>query len=122
LKTLQHKGNLVLKLSESITNFTASILFILYQFFDSIILGKPFASSPLSSTQYLVCQGHQKASGELVKKLESLYEELCGNPEQFDFLKITLIDPRHLDNEEKFRQYLSRVNDMTVLYRHSVIV
>lgn len=60
-------------MKETYSNFTFSILFILYQLFDSVMIGKPYPSSPLSSTQYLVCKGKGTVPEELFTYLETLY-------------------------------------------------
>jgi hypothetical protein len=36
-------------------------------------------------------------------------------------LHVTLIDPHILENEEKFRSYVQKVNDITATFRHQVI-
>ena len=32
-----------------------------------------------------------------------------------------MIEPKHLENEERFRSYIQKVNDLTTNYRHLVI-
>jgi hypothetical protein len=49
LSCLQHKGNMVLKLHETESEFTVGIIFILYALFDSVLLNKPYSKCPLSS-------------------------------------------------------------------------
>ena len=57
LATLQHGGNLVLKVYETYTAFTVGILFALYHLFKTVAIVKPYNSSFLSSRQYIVCKG-----------------------------------------------------------------
>lgn len=56
LGILQHQGNLVLKVHEIDSPFTAGAIFILYNLFQKVLIFKPFAVSPLSSAQFVVCK------------------------------------------------------------------
>ena len=49
LATLQHGGNIVLKVYETYTAFTVGILFVLYHLFKTVAIVKPYNSSFLSS-------------------------------------------------------------------------
>ena len=49
LTTLQHGGNMVLKVYETYTAFTVGILFVLYHLFKTVAIVKPYNSSFLSS-------------------------------------------------------------------------
>ena len=57
LATVQHGGNLVLKVYETYTAFTVGILFSLYHLFKTVTVVKPYNCSFLSSRQYIVCKG-----------------------------------------------------------------
>ena len=57
LATLQHGGNMVLKVYETYTAFTVGILFVLYHLFKTVAIVKPYNSSFLSSRQYIICKG-----------------------------------------------------------------
>ena len=57
LATLQHGGNLVLKVYETYSAFTVGILFALYHLFKTVTVMKPYNISFLSNRQYIVCKG-----------------------------------------------------------------
>ena len=57
LSCIQNKGNMVIKLYEIETQFTAGLVYILYFLFESILVAKPFISSAVKSGQYVVCKG-----------------------------------------------------------------
>ena len=71
LATIQHGGNLVLKVYETYSAFTVGILFMLYHLFKTVTLMKPYNISFLSNRQYIVCKGlkqrrHKEALGYLI--------------------------------------------------------
>jgi len=57
LACLQHNGSMVIKLHESHDLLSVGTLFMLYSLFQKICIIKPYATSFLSSRQYLVCKG-----------------------------------------------------------------
>ena len=110
LACLQHKGNMVLKLYESESLFTVGIIYILYSQFESILLNKPYTTSPLSSSQYLICKGlkNVQSAKEMVEKLREAYKLVKMNQGQKDILQI--IDYMTIENEDALRQNITNSN------------
>lgn len=52
-------GNLVIKLFDTVTNFSAQIIFILAQCYENILLFKPCSSRPDNAERYLICRHRQ---------------------------------------------------------------
>ena len=57
LAAIQHCGDMIIKVHETHDPFTVGIIFALYNLFQKVVVVKPYATSFLSSRQYLVCQG-----------------------------------------------------------------
>ena len=66
LITIQHNGNMIIKINEMYDVGTVGILFTLYHLFQEICVVKPHASSYLSGRQYLVCKGLKQRRPQLV--------------------------------------------------------
>jgi len=66
---------MVIKLYEIETQFTTGLLFIIYYLFQSVLVFKPFTTSPLKSGQYVVCKGlkDNQATKNIVEKLKQIY-------------------------------------------------
>lgn len=45
LKTVQHNGSILLKVYETYSAFTVSLIYILYSLFESVFITKPWGSS-----------------------------------------------------------------------------
>jgi hypothetical protein len=110
LQALQHKGNMVLKLYEAETSFTVGLLFILYCLFETVLVFKPFTTSPMSSGQYVVCKNlrNLEAVGKIVHHLNKVYESMLSNKDQ-DLQ--SLIDFSIIENEDALKQSLNKLND-----------
>ena len=72
---------MILKLFESESEFTVGLIYILYSQFESILLNKPYCTSPLTSSQYLICKGLKNVQGakETVEKLKDVYKVMKMN-------------------------------------------
>ena len=57
LCTIQHNGNMVIKVHEMHDIVSVGIIFTLYNLFQRVCLVKPYATSFLSGRQYLICTG-----------------------------------------------------------------
>jgi hypothetical protein len=66
IQTLQHRGCMVLKVDDTFNNLTVSLMLLISRLFDSVLLGKPLASSPLNQTQYFVCSGRGAIINDLI--------------------------------------------------------
>jgi len=66
-----------------------------------------------------VCSGLRLPSAALLAQLDALYESLADSCEQLTLMP--LLDWKLIENEERFRGYIQKVNDMTANYRHQVV-
>ena len=57
LASIQHNGNMVIKLHEIHDVATVGVVFTLYNLFQKVCIVKPYATSFLSNRQYLICKG-----------------------------------------------------------------
>ena len=53
---LNKGGKCVLKIYDSFSLFTISLIYILYQNFEKITVIKPFSTRPYSASRYIVCE------------------------------------------------------------------
>lgn len=124
LSTLQIRGNMVLKLHQAETPFTAGLLFILYILFESVLIHKPASVSPCSSKQFVVCKGLKSIAEakEIKNRLLSVYQyyldQIVIDPE-FELINIT--DYMIIENEDRFRQSLSALNNANLSLRSDLI-
>lgn len=54
-------GNFVLKVFDTVTTFSAHVLFILSQCFETIRIFKPLSSRPANSERYVICMNRHRA-------------------------------------------------------------
>lgn len=105
LATVQHGGNMVLKIYEAYTPFTAGLLFMLYHMFRVVTVVKPFNTSFLSSRQYIVCKGlKQRRPKEILGYLIGILRNL-DDPKKDEFTKCNGLF-RYMENEDKFLTYV----------------
>ena len=101
---------MILKLYEAETPFTVGLLFILYCLFETVLVFKPFSSSPLSSAQFVVCKSLRDLGGvsEVIPLLNRVYEQMLKNKE-LDVQSI--IDFSIIENEDALKQSMNKLND-----------
>jgi 23S rRNA U2552 (ribose-2'-O)-methylase RlmE/FtsJ len=75
LTLLREGGNMVIKMFDSFYEFTIDLLFLLNQYFNRVIITKPFTSRPANSEKYLVCKGFKGISDEKLRNLHRLMWE-----------------------------------------------
>eukprot|EP00347_Sterkiella_histriomuscorum_P001680 403371091 len=125
LKTLQAKGSLILELKESFTNFTVSFIYLLSNIFNNVLLIKPYNSSPLINTQYLVCTDIAKAKpGKIINYLQNLYDKLTAQIQREGKLNYQfgdLINQKILADEDRFLNYLVKSNEAIAIYRQQYL-
>lgn len=75
LTCLKQNGHFVCKFFDILDEFTADLVWLLYQLFDEICITKPLSSRPANSERYIVCKGLKEAHPtELIQKLSSMSE------------------------------------------------
>ncbi|KAG2230952.1 hypothetical protein INT48_001468 [Thamnidium elegans] len=77
LTCLKQSGHFVCKFFDILDEFTADLVWLLYQLFDEICITKPLSSRPANSERYIVCKGLKEAHPtELIQKLSSMSETI----------------------------------------------
>lgn len=111
---------MVLKLYEAESSFTVGIIFTLYALFESILVFKPFSTSPLSSGQYIVCKGLKdlKTATEIKEMFLKAYNTMIKSP-QSDFEK--LIDYNIIENEDALKQNITNLNNANLTARADLL-
>ena len=61
---LNKGGNFVIKIYDSFSLFTVSLIYILYKAFEKITVIKPFSTRPYSSSRYIVCEKFKDATDD----------------------------------------------------------
>ena len=69
LTILKKGGNFVLKIFDIFTIITLQYIFVLSNFFEEVIITKPFTSRPANSERYLVCKNFQGIKIEVLNNL-----------------------------------------------------
>lgn len=128
LSCLQHKGSMILKLYETETQFTVGLMFILFSLFESILIFKPYSTSPLSSSQYLVCKGMKsiQAAKAFAGRLEVLYgrmlEHIRNSEAPDNILDFpAVVDLNLLEDEDQLNQCINASNNANWTMRADII-
>jgi cap1 methyltransferase len=99
-------GVFVCKVFDTVTLFSAQLLYILSQCFDSIILFKPCSSRPGNSERYIVCKGRKSDITDYIELLSSAAKAYTD--EQF----VTSLFPEDLP--EDFVAWVTHWNNYSI--------
>lgn len=128
LKVLREGGNLVMKLFDTSTPFTASLLLLVQKCFRNMCIYKPFTSRPANGERYMICLHRER--DDIVGIVISYLEMLA--PKVSQYLNSTthdlkcLLPIKSLIEDRSFLSYLTRtverlaerqITHLTVLYR-----
>ncbi|KAI9354732.1 FtsJ-like methyltransferase-domain-containing protein [Pilaira anomala] len=107
LTCLKQGGHFVCKFFDILDEFTADLVWLLYQLFEEICITKPLSSRPANSERYVVCKGllvHHPT--ELIQKLIEVSESIqdtCGDGKRF-------VPKDVLEKDEDFIDYVKMRN------------
>lgn len=73
--TLNTGGNFVIKIYDSFSLFTVSLIFILFKSFEKITIVKPFSSRPYSASKYIVCEKFIEMKPKILNYLKNFYDK-----------------------------------------------
>lgn len=109
LTCLRLGGNFVCKFFDIFDEWTADLLWLLYQLFDSICITKPLSSDPTLSERYIICKGfkHQHPT-KLIDTLLSINETI--HQQQNDEELGCFIARSLLEKDEDFMDYVRMRN------------
>lgn len=77
LATTRVNGSMVIKVFDTVTKFSADMIFILTQCFEEVYIFKPVSSRPASAEKYLVCK-HKLQDTERINKYLKLAYTIMG--------------------------------------------
>jgi hypothetical protein len=100
---------MVLKVYETFSAFTVSLIYLLYSLFNQVLLSKPYASSFAAHSQYIVCNG-------LRKRKPSAVIEMLQKIKNGDSL-YSILDPECLEDEDNLRKYVLAHNEKLATVR-----
>jgi hypothetical protein len=111
LSVLSKGGNLVIKIYDTYTHFTISILFLLFNNFEKFTIVKPFSSRPHSSVRYVVCQKLTEYQPKVLEYLIELYEKyliILRSGKDLDFV----YPVSKIIKDENFTNYMMEINSL----------
>jgi len=106
LMVLRKGGSFVCKLFDVNTWFSSSLMYILYQNYEKIMIVKPFSSRPANSERYIICKGLRKRQPQIVNYLFDANIKL-SNRENIK----SLVDCATMEKDEKFAKYMTETNN-----------
>lgn len=108
LSILKYGGVYIIKLKETYSKFTISLITILYFSFQSISIIKPHSSHSITASRFLICHGFNLNSDYidlLLSKLVNVFE-IYSNLRQNNQDIITIIKSEFLKKQEPLRKYI----------------
>lgn len=107
LTCLKQGGHFVCKFFDILDEFTADLVWLLYQLFEEICITKPLSSRPANSERYVVCKGLLvNHPTELIQKLIEVSENIkdcSGDGKRF-------VPKEVLEKDEDFIDYVKMRN------------
>jgi 23S rRNA U2552 (ribose-2'-O)-methylase RlmE/FtsJ len=106
LTSLKQGGHFVCKFFDIVDEFTANLVWLLYQLFDEVCITKPLSSRPANSERYVVCKGLVYYHPEqLIQSLFNISKsmEKDNSPKRF-------IPKEILEKDEDFVDYVKMRN------------
>ncbi|KAI9277253.1 FtsJ-like methyltransferase-domain-containing protein [Phascolomyces articulosus] len=107
LTCLKQGGTFVCKIFDINEEFTANMLWVLYQLFDMICITKPLSSRPTNSERYIVCKGLRAHFPQnLITALLSVNQGLEKQPHRIG----SFVPRAVLEDDEDFVNYIKMRN------------
>ena len=110
IKHLNDNGNFVMKIFDTFSMFTKSLLYCICQCFDKKYIFKPVNSRMINSEKYLVCTGKKKGSKvlDILENVKALWNTI----------PMTIIPQHSMQSDTKFNvsfsNYMKHYTDMQV--------
>ncbi|KAG9389787.1 FtsJ-like methyltransferase [Carpediemonas membranifera] len=118
LTIVRKGGHFVLKIFDSFSPFTVSVLYILYTQFETFTIIKPYSSRPANSERYVVCQNRvqyparEALMEHLWKAADAQGEVRVPTSHIAEFEDVaSLVDPEVIKKDGDFLKYLRDTND-----------
>jgi hypothetical protein len=111
LSTLSKGGNCVIKIYDMFTQFTISVLFILFNSFEKFTIVKPFSTRPNSASRFVICQKLIEFKPKILNYLIELYDKYTEALQQGR--DIDFVYPiSKIIKDENFTNYMMELNSL----------
>lgn len=74
-ETLNREGTFIMKLYDTFSLFTISLIYILYKLFEKVTIIKPFSSRPYSASRYIVCEKFITDKPKILDYLKNFFDK-----------------------------------------------
>ena len=111
---LNKGGKFVLKIYDSFSLFTISLIYILYQNFEKITVIKPFSTRPYSASRYIVCEKFIDARNSILDYLKQFldkYLELLKEGKDIPYVLPTSEITKSEEFSNPFREINSKITE-----------
>ena len=115
---LKKGGFFVLKLFDIHTSNTLQMLFLLSNYFDEVILTKPYTSRPANSEKYVICKGFTGITEEYLNVLYRVVEKWSKTKEinkYVDNIFAMKVPPYFKKNIMNYCKYVSRIQITNII-------
>jgi len=115
---LKTGGSFVLKMFDIHTSNTLQLIFLLSNYFDEIILTKPYTSRPANSEKYVVCKGFTGITEEYLNVLYEIiekWEKTKSMDKYVDNLFAMKVPPYFKKNIMNYCNYVSRIQITNII-------
>ena len=109
---LKNGGSFVLKIFDIHTSVTLQLIFLLANYFEELIITKPYTSRPANSEKYLVCKGFIGIQEEYLNILYNIvnrWEQTKKMDKYVDNLFAIKVPPYFKKNIMNYCNYVSRI-------------
>ena len=109
---LKNGGSFVLKIFDINTSNTLQMLFLLSNYFEEMVITKPYTSRPANSEKYLVCKGFTGISQEYLDKLFQIikvWDITKKNGKYVDNVFAMKVPPYFKKNIMNYCNYISKI-------------
>jgi len=122
LSTLREGGNFVMKLFDSFSHMSASIVYLVHLLFDHLHILKPFKSRSVNSERYLVAKSlrsrDSKAFARALALLTRAHEMCLADDER---VPLTLVPLEVMEADVKFLECLRKANQTVAEHQAAAI-
>ena len=115
---LKNGGNFVLKIFDIYTTVTLQFLFLLSNYFETVIISKPYTSRPANSEKYVVCKNFNGLSDVCMNKLYETvtkWNHTTLNGKYIDNILGMKIPPYFKKNIMNYCNYISSIQIENIL-------
>jgi 23S rRNA U2552 (ribose-2'-O)-methylase RlmE/FtsJ len=115
---LKTGGNFVLKIFDIHTTITLQYIYLLANYFEEVIINKPYTSRPANSEKYLVCKNFRGVSDGFMNKLYEIVRkwEITKNNGRYIDNLFGKVPPYFKKNILNFSKYIGEIQIENILF------